>query len=153
LGYGGANKDYVYKLWIISSGRRKKLENNNTRLGVLSIVIAASLWGLDGVVLTPRLYNLDPKFVVFMLHLLPFIGMNFIFYKEYKVLKTFDKSDYIFMGLISLFGGVIGTLAIVKALFLMNFNHLTIVTLLQKLQPIFAIILAKIILKEKIARG
>ncbi|RUA07412.1 MAG: EamA/RhaT family transporter [Fusobacteria bacterium] len=130
----------------------EKLKEKNGMIGGLAIVIAASLWGLDGIVLTPRLYNLDTKFVVFMLHLLPFIGMNFIFYKEYKTLKTFTKSDFIFMTLISLFGGVIGTLSIVKALFLMNFQHLTVVTLLQKLQPIFAIILAKFILKEKISK-
>jgi drug/metabolite transporter (DMT)-like permease len=78
--------------------------------------------------------------------------MNFLFYKEYKVLKTFTKTDYIFMTLVALFGGAIGTLSIVKALFLMNFQHLTVVTLLQKLQPIFAIILARIVLKEKVSK-
>ena len=128
------------------------MEENKSKIGGLAIVIAASLWGLDGIVLTPRLYNLDTKFVVLMLHLLPFIGMNFIFYKEYKVLKKFTKYDYLFMTLIAVFGGAIGTLSIVKALFLLNFQHLTIVTLLQKLQPVFAIILARIILKEKIAK-
>jgi drug/metabolite transporter (DMT)-like permease len=38
----------------------------------------------------------------------------------------------------------------VKALFLVHFDHLSIIVLLQKLQPIFAIILAAIFLKEKI---
>ena len=128
------------------------MEDRKTKLGGLAIIFAASLWGLDGIVLTPRLYNLDTKFVVFILHLLPFIGMNLFFYKEYKVLKKFTTSDFIFMTLIALFGGVIGTLSIVKALFLMNFQHLTVVTLLQKLQPVFAIILARIILKEKISK-
>ncbi len=128
------------------------MTERQTKIGGLAIIFAASLWGLDGVVLTPRLYNLDTKFVVFMLHLLPFLGMNFIFYKEYKALKTFTKTDYIFMGLVALFGGAIGTLSIVKALFLMNFQHLTVVTLLQKLQPVFAIILARFVLKEKISK-
>lgn len=128
------------------------MEERKTKIGGLAIVLAASLWGLDGIVLTPRLYNLDTKFVVFMLHLLPFIGMNFIFYKEYRVLKKFTRYDYIFMTLVAVFGGVIGTLSIVKALFLLNFQHLTIVTLLQKLQPVFAIILARFILKERIAK-
>lgn len=128
------------------------MKDKNVKIGGLAIIFAASLWGLDGIVLTPRLYNLDIKFIVFLLHLLPFIGMNFIFYKEYKVLKTFTKSDYLFMTLIAVFGGVIGTLAIVKALFLLNFQSLTVVTLLQKLQTIFAIVLAAVILKERIAK-
>jgi drug/metabolite transporter (DMT)-like permease len=56
------------------------------------------------------------------------------------------------MTLISAFGGALGTIAIVKALFLVNFQQLSVVVLLQKLQPIFAIILAGILLKEKIRK-
>jgi drug/metabolite transporter (DMT)-like permease len=55
--------------------------------------------------------------------------------------------------LVALFGGALGTLAIVKALFLVNFQSLTVVVLLQKLQPIFAIILAAILLKERLHKG
>lgn len=55
--------------------------------------------------------------------------------------------------LLSLFGGAIGTLAIVKALFLVNFKALTVVVLLQKLQPVFAITLAALLLGEKLKRN
>jgi drug/metabolite transporter (DMT)-like permease len=41
-------------------------------------------------------------------------------------------------------------MSIVKALFLVNFEQLTIIVLLQKLQPVFAISLAAILLKEKL---
>lgn len=118
--------------------------------GTVAIGISATLWGFDGVVLTPRLYNLNVSYVVFMLHLFPFILMNFFLYKEYRHLKTFTRSDLITFVLISFFGGAIGTLAIVKALFLMDFNHLSVVVLLQKLQPIFAILLATTLLGEKL---
>lgn len=118
--------------------------------GTVAIGISATLWGFDGVVLTPRLYNLDVSYVVFMLHLFPFVLMNFFLYKEYRHLKTFTRSDLITFVLISFFGGAIGTLAIVKALFLMDFNHLSVVVLLQKLQPIFAILLATTLLGEKL---
>ena len=43
-------------------------------------------------------------------------------------------------------------LSIVKALFLVNFKQLTVVVLLQKLQPVFAISLAAIVLKEKLRK-
>jgi drug/metabolite transporter (DMT)-like permease len=43
--------------------------------------------------------------------------------------------------------------AMVKALFLVHFQKLTIVVLLQKLQPVFAITLATFLLKEKLRPG
>lgn len=121
--------------------------------GTIAISISAILWGLDGVVLTPRLFNLDVFYVVFMLHAIPFLIMNFFFFKEYSKIKIFSKSDYFTLTVISIFGGAIGTLAIVKALFLVNFEQLTVVILLQKLQPMFAISLAAILLKEKLKRN
>lgn len=127
--------------------------NRRIFIGAIAICIAATLWGLDGVVLTPRLYMLDISLVVFIFHALPFIIMNAFLYKEYRHIKNFTGSDVIFFFLLSLFGGAIGTLAIVKALFLVNFKALTVVVLLQKLQPVFAITLAALLLKEKVKRN
>ena len=120
--------------------------------GAISISAGAILWGLDGVVLTPRLFNLDVGFVVFILHALPFFIMQGIFYRQYRFLKSFTPRDYLIIALIAVFGGAIGTMSIVKALFLVNFKELSIVVLLQKLQPVFAISLAAILLKERISR-
>ena len=127
-------------------------ESKNIYIGATAIIIAAILWGFDGVVLTPRLFNLNVGFVVFMLHFVPFVLMNTFLFKEYRRLKEFTKSDLFVLFSIAFFGGALGTLAIVKALFLVRFDHLSIIVLLQKLQPIFAIILAGIFLKEKIKR-
>ena len=121
--------------------------------GTIAISLSAILWGLDGVVLTPRLFNLDVFYVVFILHAIPFAIMNLFFAKEYSKLKLFNKSDYFTLIIISVFGGAIGTLSIVKALFLVNFQQLTVVILLQKLQPVFAISLAAILLKERLRRN
>ena len=121
-------------------------------IGAAAVIIASSLWGLDGVVFTPRLYNLDVGFVVFVLHLFPFLIMNFFFHKRYALLKEFTKGDFTAFFLVALFGGALGTMAIVKALFLVNFKSLSIVVLLQKLQPVFAMSLAAILLKEKIRK-
>ena len=121
--------------------------------GTIAIGLSAILWGFDGVVLTPRLYNLDVGYVVFILHALPFLLMNLFLFRQYKELQYFTKQDYITLLLIALFGGSIGTIAIVKALFLVQFNNLSVVVLLQKLQPIFAIALAALLLKEKIRKN
>jgi drug/metabolite transporter (DMT)-like permease len=117
--------------------------------GAMAICVAAILWGLDGIVLTPQLYRLNIGLVVFVLHALPFILMNFFFFREYRHLKQFTRNDAIMFILVSLLGGAIGTLSIVKALFLVNFKALTVVVLLQKLQPVFAISLAALLLKER----
>ncbi len=129
----------------------KKL-NNELVKGTAAIGLSAVLWGFDGVVLTPRLSGLDVGYVVLMLHLIPFLLMNIFMFGEYKHLKHFLRQDYITFSLIAIFGGAAGTMAIVKALFLVNFQNLSVVVLLQKLQPIFAISLAAILLKEKMKK-
>jgi drug/metabolite transporter (DMT)-like permease len=127
--------------------------NKTVFTGAMAICVAATLWGLDGVVLTPRLYSLDIGLVVFIFHALPFLLMNIFMYKEYKHIRNFTKGDVLMFFLLSLLGGAVGTLAIVKALFLVNFKALTIVVLLQKLQPVFAITLAALLLGEKVKRN
>ena len=122
-------------------------------IGAIAISFAAALWGVDGIVLTPRLYNLDVAFVVFLLHALAFAIMNTFLFREYRALKSFNRSDYVTFLLIALFGGAIGTMAMVHALFLVDFQKLTIVILLQKLQPIFAIALAMIFLRERMRKN
>jgi len=90
--------------------------------GTIAISISAILWGFDGVVLTPRLNNLDVGYVVFILHLIPFALMNLFLFKQYGQLKLFVRQDFISMLLIASFGGALGTISIVKALFLVDFQ-------------------------------
>ncbi|WP_067141915.1 DMT family transporter [Oceanivirga salmonicida] len=119
--------------------------------GWILISFAAFLWGLDGVLLTPRYFALgfyNVKFIVFISHLVPLVVLSILFTGQYKKIKEFKKDDFIYYFLIALFGGTLGTLAIVKALMLSQFS-LSLVTLIQKTQPIFAIILAYTLLKEK----
>lgn len=121
-------------------------------IGATAVSVAAILWGLDGIVLTPRLYNLNIGYVVFMLHLIPFIIMNLFMFREYRQLSRFTVGDGILFSLVALTGGVVGTMAIVKALFLVNFQNLTVIVLLQKLQPVFAFLLSALWLREAIGR-
>ena len=58
-------------------------------LGAILICLSAVLWGLDGVVLTPRLANLPVPFVVFLLHAIPFALMQPFFFRSYpQVLRV-----------------------------------------------------------------
>ena len=112
--------------------------------------MAAALWGLDGVVLTPRLSSLAVPFVVFLLHAVPFGLMQPVLFGCWRRLYAFDRKTWLVLFMVALSGGLMGTLFIVKALFLVEFKQLSVVVLLQKLQPIFAIFLAAILLKERL---
>lgn len=118
-------------------------------LGVIAISVAAIAWGLDGIALTPNLYNLDVPFVVFVLHVIPTILLTPFFSGYWKKLFTYKFKDVLSLWILSFFGGALGTISIVKALFLVRFDHLSVIVILQKLQPLFAIILAMLFLKEK----
>ncbi len=120
-------------------------------LGAILICISAALWGLDGVVLTPRLANLPVAFVVFLLHAIPFILMQPVLHRSYTRLRSMKLRGWLALALVSLTGGLLGTLAIITALFLVNFNQLSVVVLLQKLQPVFALVLAAVLLKERVS--
>jgi drug/metabolite transporter (DMT)-like permease len=114
------------------------------------VIFAASLWAVDGIVLRPELFSLPVTLVVFVestvvaLLLTPFISKYFVQIKELAL-----KDWLAFIG-VALLGGAIGTMAITKALFYVDFVNLSIVILIQKLQPVFAISLAAIFLKEKL---
>ena len=115
-----------------------------------AICTAASLWGLDGVVLTPRLFGLPVLFVVFLIHAVPFLVMQPILFSTWRELAAMNRRSWAALIVVSATGGLIGTLAIVKALFLVQFDMLSVVVVLQKLQPVFAISLAALLLKEKV---
>jgi drug/metabolite transporter (DMT)-like permease len=119
----------------------------------LAICLAAALWGLDGVVLTPRLYPLPVPFVVFVLHAVPFLLMQLFLAGVWRKLARIDLGEWLTLTLVAAVGGLVGTLAIVKALFLVQFNQLSVVVLLQKLQPVFAILLAAALLGERPSKG
>lgn len=118
-------------------------------LGVIAISIAAIAWGLDGIALTPNLYNLDVPFVVFMLHAIPALLMSPFFASYWKRFFNYKFRDILSLWTLSFFGGALGTISIVKALFLVRFDHLSVIVILQKLQPLFAIMLAILFLKER----
>jgi len=122
---------------------------NKNILAALAIIFAASLWGLDGVVLRPMLYHLDVPVVVFLEHAIGFLIISWLIYFNYDKIKKIKRDTLASFIWIGIFGGAIGTMAITKALFYVNFNHLSVIVILQKLQPMFAILLAFFILGER----
>jgi len=122
------------------------------RLAPFFVILAASLWAVDGIVLRPILYNLPVTLVVFVESVIVALLLTPIMAKHFGNLKDLTHRDWLaFLG-VALFGGAIGTMAITKALFYVNYVNLSIVILIQKLQPVFALVLAGILLKEKLTK-
>ncbi|MEO8231678.1 MAG: EamA family transporter [Ignavibacteriota bacterium] len=130
-------------------------ENTKYKSSIVSslfVIIAASLWAVDGIVLTPSLYSLPVTLVVFIESIVVALLLTPFFKKYFTQIKSLTPKDWLaFIG-VALFGGAIGTMAITRALFYVDFVNLSIVVLIQKMQPIFAIALAGIILKEKLEK-
>ncbi len=121
--------------------------------GPLLIICAAVLWAVDGVI-RRNLYSLPPITIIFFEHL---IGLIILLPFAWKLLvnenreKNIGKREWWLLVLIAILSGLLGTLWFTTALLKVHFISFSVVFLLQKLQPLFAIGSARIFLKEKIS--
>ncbi|PIU74377.1 EamA family transporter, partial [Candidatus Roizmanbacteria bacterium CG06_land_8_20_14_3_00_34_14] len=119
--------------------------------GPLLIIVAASLWAFDGII-RRSLFTLPSITIVFYEHLfgaiilLPYLILTF---KK----EGLTKKEFFLLLFIAMFSGVLGTLWFTTALLKTNFISFSVVYLIQKLQPIFAISAASIFLKEKVSKS
>ena len=116
--------------------------------GPILIVIAAFLWGVDGI-LRRELYALPPSVIVFYEHLIGAIIIAPFTVAALRKEKV-QKPEWGALFLVSLFSGVVGTLLFTAALGKVYFISFSVVYLIQKLQPIFAITAGALLLKEKV---
>jgi drug/metabolite transporter (DMT)-like permease len=118
--------------------------------GPVLIIIAALLWAFDGVI-RRNLYTLPPITIIFFEHMIGLIIITPFVIK--RVLKEkIAKREMWLLVLVALLSGLLGTLWFTTALLKVHYISFSVVFLLQKLQPIFAIGSAAIFLKEKIDR-
>ena len=130
----------------------KNKAHSSKLLAPLLVIIAAALWAVDGIVLRPSLYSLPVPIVVLIESAVVAILLTPFYIKNFSSLRSLNKKDWLAFFGVALLGGTIGTMAITKALFYVNFVNLSVVILLQKLQPVFAILLATFLLKEKLPK-
>lgn len=121
-------------------------------LGSLAIVVAALLWSFDGTWLRPNLFTIPSPLLVFLEHLLGFVVLAPFLFIYRAQFKEINKKSWAAIFWVALFGGALGTTFFTKALFATGFVDISVVILLQKFQPIFAIILAAIFLRERFPR-
>ncbi len=118
-------------------------------VGPILIIVAAILWALDGII-RRNLYSLPPISIIFFEHI---IGLVILLPFAYKYLfkEKIGKREWFLLFVIALLSGLLGTLWFTTALLKVHFISFSVVFLLQKLQPLFAISSARVFLKEKIS--
>lgn len=120
-------------------------------LPALAVIFAAFLWSFDGFI-RQNLFALPSFLIVSLEHVIGAILFLPLLIRGWKEVSSLGQRGWISVLWISIFGGVLGTFFYTKALSYVNYIDLSVVVLLQKLQPIFAIALAGLILKEKITK-
>ncbi len=119
-------------------------------LGFSLVLMACLLWALDTLIRYPLSESgINPISIVFWEHLLLsllFLTINFSFLKR---LRTIGKSFWGFVT-VGCVGSALATVCFTKAFTILNPS---LVIILQKFQPIFAIILARLVLKETVKKG
>ena len=115
--------------------------------GVLFILLACFLWALDTLIRYPLVFGgIDIVTIVFWEHI---ILATIFAYKFVPLFKKLDKKTAGLFLLIGCGGSAAATLMFTKAF---SLSHPTLVVLIQKTQPIFALLLAHFWLKEKLTK-
>ncbi len=121
-------------------------------MGPFLVAFAAILWATDALVRFPLIHaGMDPVFVVFFDHLLAVTLLTpFMLHRFRRELTDMTIPQWV--GLFLLGGGAS---AVATVLFTASFRYVnpSVSILLQKLQPVFVIILAAIFLGERPKRG
>ena len=116
--------------------------------GIIFTFSACLLWAADTLIRYPLLFGgSSAQQIVLFEHLFLVAAIIGIFTFQRRKIKFFHRHTLLPFIVIGIFGSALGTLAFTEAFFLAN---PTVVILLQKLQPVVAVTLACLILKEKI---
>ena len=120
--------------------------------GPLLIMIAAALWALDGLLRTQLTLSIPAVWIVFIEHVVGLVLLSPLLVRHKHTIKQLQLADWLQLLLLAAVSSVLGTILFTTAL-ASSFAVGDFATpiLLQKLQPIFVIILAAIVLKERLS--
>ena len=129
--------------------------NSRILIGSLAVMLAALLWSIDGLFIRPKFYILPADLVVFLEHILGFVVLCPFIFLNWNKIRMLSKKSWGAIIWVCFFGGALGTIMITKAFFAAMSGETTFATvvILQKLQPFFALLLARLVLKEKLSKN
>ncbi|WP_054956354.1 DMT family transporter [Paenibacillus dakarensis] len=119
------------------------------RYGFWLVVLGAALWGVDPLFRVILLENMTSSQIVLLEHIIISLVAVPVIWRNRQELKKIGWRQVGALLFISWGGSGIATILFTMGL---SSGNLNAVLLLQKLQPLFAIILASLILKEKLPR-
>lgn len=118
--------------------------------GALAIVFAAILWSMDGLI-RQGLYSVPSMLVVTIEHMLGALIFSPFIITGWRHVRTMRTRQWLLLIGICAVSGMLALFLYTKALASVGFLPLSIVVLLQKLQPFFTILTAAIFLREQLS--
>src|SRR3989338_495363 len=120
--------------------------------GPFLVMLAAALWAADALLRTQLTTHIPSAWIVFLEHIIGFLIMLPLFVRAVPRYRTLRGGDWVVVVALTIVSSVAGTLFFTEALARSGttFDFITPV-LLQKLQPIFVVLLAVIFLRERIS--
>jgi drug/metabolite transporter (DMT)-like permease len=116
------------------------------RYGILLVILGASLWGTDSLFRRPLSQQLSPVTIVFLEHcLLSLVMLPFLRNPDPRAAR-WQRRDVAALVFISIGGSVVATSIFTYAI---KYGNPSVAVLLQKIQPVFAALLARALLGER----
>lgn len=115
----------------------------------LLVFLAAMLWATDAPFRTYLTKDLSSSFIVFVEHFINLVFVLPLLWISRASIKNLSLRDWLFVVGVGVGGSALASVAFTEAF---HFVNPSVAILLQKLQPIVAILLAGIVLKEKLSR-
>lgn len=117
-------------------------------LGIFLIFLASSFWAFDTLIRYPLIgAGVSAISIVFYEHLILTVIFLVVFFKAVPNIANLKVRHVLYFIVVGGFGSALATLAFTRAF---HFLNPSLVILLQKFQPVVAIILARVFLKESI---
>lgn len=118
--------------------------------GFSLILLACAFWALDTLIRYPLIQGgVNAISIVFYEHAILTIIFSIVFFKSLKKVWQAKTAHYFYFFIIGGIGSALATVAFTRAF---NFLNPSLVILLQKFQPIIAILLARAVLKEQVKK-
>jgi drug/metabolite transporter (DMT)-like permease len=120
---------------------------NGGYASVLLVAVGAAMWGTDGILRVPLLEVATPSQIVLLEHLVLLIYSVPVVLLCWRFFRGLGTAQWVALLVIGWGGSALATLLFTTAFAVGN---PTVVILLQKTQPLFAIVLAGILLRERL---
>ncbi len=118
--------------------------------GIAFVLVACFLWAIDTLIRYPLIESgLSPLHIVTYEHIILLLIFSYFLIKKVKTMGELRLSHIFYFFIVGGLGSAIATLCFTRAFTYLNPS---LVILLQKFQPLVAIILAKLVLKEPIQK-